>query len=699
MKIKLKYLFFLFPFLIELFICNAGFWTFKAAGHKTEDNLILSSFSAEGFEQSEAGGNVFRIIDTNSGQHYLEFQQIDQDVSSVCLDFSLDSGTRNHDYIKCDIYAKDEGEASCYYHIPSDGSKYVIVPDVQESKWFRTRFYGKLKSLKVQFDEKQMNAGDSIVLSGVTINKQKPMHFSLIRVCCMEVLMVLAVIFKKSSRYYVYAYTEQQKYYKFCTGAVLFFQILFLFFMMNTVKPYVEQGLTVGADHEQYQKLAVAMTEGHVYLNDKVPDWLMEMENPYDTRERDMYTSKTGEGYLWDNAYYQGHYYVYFGVVPVLIAYLPYYLFCHANLPNYVLIFLSWAVICLASARLIGTILKKWFSSFPYILYLLITAIFPFCIGSIAILQRPTIYEVPISMGVMFAILGLDLWLESVQNGEIVSVPKVAAGSLCVALVAGCRPNIFLVFLFSFFIYGEIFYKKKKNICKYWKAIVAFCVPFLVVAAGLMYYNWIRFDSVFDFGANYNLTNNDLTKRGFNAGRIGLGLFEFLWRPLALSVRFPFIKVQSVESAYMGKTICCSQTGGVLAMCPFFLIIIAAIVCRKWIKQYKQPFRMVILSVLSAVCIAVLTVNLAGIFPRYKADFSFFIGIASVLTVCMLDKYLAEAYQNTVALDVLRTLVFYLCMVNMLLNFLSFFVTVEYSLNTCNPQRYYSLKYLFEFWN
>ena len=63
--------------------------------------------------------------------------------------------------------------------------------------------------------------------------------------------------------------------------------------------------------------------------------------------------------------------------------------------------------------------------------------------------------------------------------------------------------------------------------------LVLFALPFVLVAAGLMWYNAARFGSPFDFGANYNLTSNDMTKRGFNPGRIGPALFYYL---LALPV-------------------------------------------------------------------------------------------------------------------------------------------------------------------
>lgn len=33
-----------------------------------------------------------------------------------------------------------------------------------------------------------------------------------------------------------------------------------------------------------------------------------------------------------------------------------------------------------------------------------------------------------------------------------------------------------------------------------------------------MWYNAARFGSPFDFGANYNLTSNDMTRRGFAVG-------------------------------------------------------------------------------------------------------------------------------------------------------------------------------------
>ena len=57
-----------------------------------------------------------------------------------------------------------------------------------------------------------------------------------------------------------------------------------------------------------------------------------------------------------------------------------------------------------------------------------------------------------------------------------------------------------------------------------------------------MLYNRARFGSFFDFGANYNLTVNDMTQRGTNPGRFLPALFAyFLQTPTTTGV-FPWIQ-------------------------------------------------------------------------------------------------------------------------------------------------------------
>ena len=340
-KLKIRYLW-LLPIVLELFVCNEFFWTDRAAGGEPEKNLILSSFQAEGLAQTEAGGNIFQF--TEGEEHHLEFTQIDQEVRSIYLDFTLKKDTGAAESVSCSLFASDDGDAS-YYPIPSDRIKHVVVPDVAATKWLRTRFYGRLQKLKIQFDPGQVNPGDSLVLSAVSINRPRKLRISILRILGMELLVVLICLFQRGSRFYGLSYAERGRIHKVCIGAALAGQLALLALMFHTVKPYVETSLTVGGSHEQYQKLAEAIADGHVYLDDQVPEWLKQMENPYDRNERGRLAAETGEPYLWDNVYYNGHYYVYFGIVPVLLAYLPYYLIFHAALPNTAPIYICGAAV------------------------------------------------------------------------------------------------------------------------------------------------------------------------------------------------------------------------------------------------------------------------------------------------------------------------------------------------------------------
>ncbi len=80
--------------------------------------------------------------------------------------------------------------------------------------------------------------------------------------------------------------------------------------------------------------VGAAMAHGQLYLDEEPPQWLQDMADPYDKGARDEAQKETGEPYLFDVAYHDGHYYVYFGVVPVVLFYLPFYLLTGANFPT-----------------------------------------------------------------------------------------------------------------------------------------------------------------------------------------------------------------------------------------------------------------------------------------------------------------------------------------------------------------------------
>ena len=74
-------------------------------------------------------------------------------------------------------------------------------------------------------------------------------------------------------------------------------------------------------DHRnQYELMAEAILNGRIDFAYGDEAELESLENPYDPNER----KEAGVKYHWDHAYYDGHYYMYFGIVPVFLAFLPY---------------------------------------------------------------------------------------------------------------------------------------------------------------------------------------------------------------------------------------------------------------------------------------------------------------------------------------------------------------------------------------
>ena len=69
------------------------------------------------------------------------------------------------------------------------------------------------------------------------------------------------------------------------------------------------------------EELVNALEKGHVYLDREVNEKLTGLDNPYDWSQR---TKEIGS-YPWDHLLYEGKYYSYYGIAPLLI-FIPYHL-------------------------------------------------------------------------------------------------------------------------------------------------------------------------------------------------------------------------------------------------------------------------------------------------------------------------------------------------------------------------------------
>lgn len=181
------------------------------------------------------------------------------------------------------------------------------------------------------------------------------------------------------------------------------------------------------------------------------------------------------------------------------------------------------------------------------------------------------------------------------------------------------------------------------------KEFACLLAPYFVVAAGIMMYNRARFGSFFDFGANYNLTVNDMTQRGMNAGRLLPALFAyFLQTPTTTGV-FPWLQPTTFDTTYLGQTIKEVTFGGILVCLPILWVLAFAkpILSYRIRERSTHTVASVVMTMLaSALIVACLDAQMAGILQRYTADYSILMLIPSILLCFIANDALAPDKEN-----------------------------------------------------
>ncbi len=280
---------------------------------------------------------------------------------------------------------------------------------------------------------------------------------------------------------------------------------------------------------------AEAFANGQVELMEEPSKELLEMDNPYDWIKRD----NEGVPYLYDVTYYNGHYYNYFGVAPVLTSVLPFRLitgrYTHSQV--FTMIYIAIAVFALAS--LYKKLVKKYINKI---------SLFGFYLGFYAILfgsnlftlLRGLKYDIVVASGIAFLLLSLNLAISIYENPKF-KIPKLILLGLTTGLMVLSKPTFIAYYLIVLFLL--ILTMKDKTWKQRIKDGLFIAVPLGALAIFQMALNYKRFDNIFEFGAKYQLTGlNMLYSMNFTFGRTYCGIIEYLLRmPVVKPLTFPFI--------------------------------------------------------------------------------------------------------------------------------------------------------------
>ncbi|MCR4584357.1 MAG: hypothetical protein K5686_01410, partial [Lachnospiraceae bacterium] len=469
--------------------------------------------------------------------------------------------------------------------------------------------YGKVHEIYAHFT---IPEGAKLYVGRISINVEVPMDFKFARfLAVFLILLFLAASFFMKDLPVI---NRSSGWQKLCT-AVLFLLVIAAGYGMSRSNPKLVSG--VYTHHAQYRELAGALKDGHVDLYFYPPDErLKAVENPYDT------SALLAEGidYRADYAYYKGSYYVYFGILPELLLYYPYYLISGNGLSNAAAAFAFYVLLVLSLFALIWEAAHRFTAGkLPYHIYLALVLAACFFANNVFLISRPDIYNIPVLASTAFLTAGCALYMKAYGSRKFRYKFCICLGSFCLAATAGCRPQMLLyalpVFVFMLICLIRKYGMSRKTI----PSLLAICLPWVIMAIPVCLYNHARFGSIFDFGATYSLTSNDMNHRGFNFDRLIRGLWCFLFQPPVYTADFPYLKSSILTSAYMGRNLTEFTFGGIFAAIPFTLAVFAPLfgVYKKLSGSQKALY---FIFLIPAVIIAAFDVNSAGVLYRYTCD-------------------------------------------------------------------------------
>ncbi|MDR3158230.1 MAG: hypothetical protein LBU11_04300 [Zoogloeaceae bacterium] len=525
---------------------------------------------------------------------------------------------------------------------------------------------------------------EDIRIQSITVNPVIPMKILSLRMVLLSLLLGLfGLALHRSTRPALSAFLfdtpleEHGRKQGIVYWGMVFFVILFCLFTAYTTHLFHQEN-EERLDHKIYHSLTDAFLEGRLSLDKEATPELLNNSRPYDPAER----MQRDTFYAWDAAYYDGKYYCYFGVVPVLLMFLPFKWMTGQHLPTFMGVFVFSALSCVLLALLWREIVQRFMRRMPFFLYLLGALTLVLCAGVALLCRRALTYEVVVAATMMFSTLGFLLLLKSCRDSSI-SYGKIFWGALALALAVGCRPTaVFLSLLVPVFLWRIIKVlpdgrtEKMKGLGK-----VALCVfiPYAAVALPLMWYNAARFGSVVDFGADYQLTMANIGALSLidpmgKLLKVLTAFHAYFFNPLDFSAHFPFVSLNidympPHEYGYdLGLPFYMHNTA-VFGMVNFPVLWCLLNIRRGYcaIRGNNSVLRHLLMTLLGVGLLQILVLALyAGVSVRYALDFMWMFTLAAL--VCAYFTYEANFDNNAHRRFILKT-IYLLCLASIAIEF------------------------------
>lgn len=632
-----KYAYILIPFAMK-----AVFWTvileltlFNAPSYKlffgnypeksfTADQFILG----EDFAVDENG-----VITLGEEKEFVaEFTDLGFPVGTVSVDVTFADGAK---YMSMVLDAKDATQRNDYRY---DIAKTYVVVRRPRSSVMPCYLSGDVSAARVKF---VVQNKATATISAVTFNKPIPFGISIVRLlffiagsCFIFAVMHCRILQRPVS--------ESDPFFNRMWKIITAVVCIAAFVVVNS-----EVGgnfaLSCNSGNQVSQELVDAFEAGQTHLLNEPSEVLAQIANPYDKNLRE---STPNHGTRWDHVYFDGKYYSYYGIMPVLVLFLPYHELTgkYFSTPVAILLFSLIGIIGLSMVFL--EFVRKFFPKLPTGCYLTCLIILHVISGIWFSVGRLKFYEVAMSAGFAFLTWAVYFFLSANIIGEgKISLIRSAAASLIFGAAVLSRPTLVLYCLCAG-LFMTLAVKKasgKENKLFTWRSfeyIVCFLTPMVCLGVLQMLYNYDRFGNPFEFGIQYSLTINDFTNSEFHSFFSFTALYNYLFNPPVFTTEYPFV---STTEQWLGgggffhiDIVPSGNTSGLFFLAlPMFAYLLA----RKAVKLLPDR-RQKILSLLyiGLPCIIIpvgiiSSVWESGYAVRYMVDFSWEMVIGAMAVI------------------------------------------------------------------
>ena len=364
------------------------------------------------------------------------------------------------------------------------------------------------------------------------------------------------------------------------------------------------------------------------------PEELLILKNPRDylqNRSIKFADGKRLHAKIHDASLYHDKFYIYFSPVPVLVFYLPIKCLTGYYPSESVTILLFITLSFMANLILLNKVKEKYFQKLdPFSIWLgsLLVGLGP---NIIFLMRRPQIYEVAIAAALFFISVG-TVFLFNIFHKNKCGL-DIFLCSLFLTLGVASRPHfVFAVAAVIIFILYYLWTKRELTI----RYATLLLLPFISIGILLATYNYIRFDSIFEFGENYQLLGNlygtvgKIYQSDLIQTNIVYNFYGYFLKPVMFHMKPPYVFFPIFENfEFLPKRVI-EKSVGLLVSSPFIIYLLGL----AWfLKNKPRDFKNFLIgyAIIPSFIILVLLI-LAALGQRYITDFSVYLTLLAVVS-------------------------------------------------------------------